>query len=91
MRLEQSKNAVAHVLEEMRSAAMRDDDRFISDVMSALQDFRKVRGHSTPLPRDVAYSGANFILKRLKSRGWQFSPPLMPMVGGVMQGSRRKD
>jgi len=69
---------------------VRDDDRFIADVMDALQDFRRVRGHSTPLARDVAYSGANFILKRLKSRGWQFSPPLMPMVGGLT-GARKKD
>lgn len=68
----------------------RDDDRFIEDVIGALQDFREVRGLKS-MPRDAAYSGAYFILKRLKSRGWQFSPPLMPMVGGVLQGSRRKE
>jgi hypothetical protein len=90
MRLEQTENAILHVLSCLRSAILRDDDRFIADVMDALQDFRKVRGHSTPLARDVAYSGANFILKRLKSRGWQFSPPLMPMVGGLT-GARKKD
>lgn len=68
----------------------REDDDFIRDVAEAIQDFRRVRGHEVPLPRDVAYSGAGFILRRLKSRGWQFSPPLMPMVGGLT-GGRRKE
>lgn len=68
----------------------RDDDRFIEDVIGAIQGFRMVRGLK-PMPRDVAYSGAYFILKRLKSKGWQFSPPLMPMVGGVLGGDRRRE
>ncbi len=67
----------------------RDDERYIEDVIGALQDFRKVRGLG-PMPRDVAYSGAYFILKRLKSRGWQFSPPLMPMVGGIFDARRKE-
>lgn len=94
MRLIQSQASVEAVSESLLGTLYmrtdRADDDFIQDMMEAIQDFRKVRGLK-PMPRADAYSGAYFILKRLKMRGWQFSPPLMPMVGGVLQGSRRKD
>ena len=68
---------------------MRDDELFIRETIDAIQDYRRVKGVEH-MPHDRAYAAADFILKRLKSRGWQFSPPLMPMAGGLT-GGRRKD
>lgn len=66
----------------------REDDDFIRDCIGAIQDYRKIKGAGY-MPHDKAYSAANFILKRLKHRGWQFSPPLVPMVGGLTGGRKR--
>lgn len=68
---------------------MRDDADFVSTVISAIQDYRRLKG-AGPMPRDRAYAAADFILKRLRAEGWQFSPPLRPMTGGLT-GGRRKD
>lgn len=91
MRLMQSRGAVSFVLKASQPMRTdRSDDDFIRDVIGALQDFRRVRGLAKPMPHDVAYSGAYFILKRLKSKGWQFSPPLPIESGGVLMGSYKR-
>lgn len=67
----------------------RTDDDFIRDTIGAIQDYQHVK-HRGPLPHDRAYSAAYFILKRLKAKGWQFSPPLPIPSGGVLMGSLKR-
>ena len=92
MCIEQSQNAVAYVSESLRATLYmrtdRTDDDYIRDTMEAIQDYQQVRGRG-PIPHDRAYSAAHFILRRLKLKGWQFSPPLPIPSGGIMQGVRR--
>ncbi|GEM_PF-5570080 len=70
---------------------MREQDLFIETVIEAINDVRTAKGKREPWPRDKAYSLASVIMRRLLAKGWQFSPPLRPMVGGVLQGARRRD
>ncbi len=69
---------------------MRDEELFIRHTIEATNDLRAALGQG-PLEHAKAYRFASFLWKRYHRNGWQFTPPLMPMVGGILQGSRRKD
>jgi hypothetical protein len=68
---------------------MRDEDLFIRHTIEGVNDLRKALGLG-PLEQEKAYRLASFLWKRYQIKGWQFSPPLMPMTGGLT-GGRRKD
>lgn len=90
MRLMQSRGAVAFVFEASKPMRTdRHDDQFINDMIDAIQDYRRAKGGGV-MPRDKAYSAAFFMLRRLKGKGWQFSPPLPIESGGVLMGSYKR-